>query len=302
MTGGSTTRRGDVRRPAEEFYFAVLDATGLPRGGRPRRVALDALFEASLPIPVDDVKAIYRPLEGERVLACAIDREALVERTRERPDVVSFGPAEWPDFLEPLVEAGDDARDLNLLVDDVEPEAIRAHRRRQVNGAVGAGLLAAGLVVVGIERRIAELDRRRAEADAVVSASLDRAFGPAAPGVQDAQRRAALVGELRRLKGAERIANAGGDADGEAPGAVEVLVRLLSAWPPGLEVHVEALNVTGDALTVRALCPDPETADAFARALDDVAGLSGWRRDPPRFHRGRDVVSVTVRLTRGGEA
>jgi hypothetical protein len=246
-----------IQLDADRFFFAILVGA---RGARRRdRTALGYRFEAWLPLPIDEVQAVYRVLDGDRVLACGMPRERLA-----------------------------------ILVGACTPEPIRRVQAKR-RAVVLAGLVLALLgFLLGTERRIRAHEALAGAARAADAIALERVLGPAAPGVAPVQRRAALTGTLRQLRDTRAV-----DAlqDGDAG---PLLAALLAHWPEDLGVHVEILNATASAITIRALCPDASTVTAWVQHLERFTEVEV---EPPRVRVARDVVHVTLRIVaRASEA
>ena len=87
-----------VRCPSTSLYWAVLDASMLPRRpGSPSGRQLGYLFEEVLPVPIESVHAVYLPLHGQHYLACGAD-EALVRAAHDN-GALALVPTELPPFV-----------------------------------------------------------------------------------------------------------------------------------------------------------------------------------------------------------
>lgn len=272
-----------IRWPAERFYFALLDTRGLRhRWGSLPETQLGYLFEDVLPVPIEDVQAVYLPVGRDRVLVCAIDAERLKDDLPA--GALHLSPAELPTHLQVDV----DPTDLNLLTGRFAPPSVARARRRRAFAGAAFGLSIALLLVVGLERR-----RAHAEATAAIwqleqEELLDRALGPAAPGIPRVQRVAALTGERRRLEWTRGRASPAQGPDDASP----LLASVLERWPD-VTVWVDALNVVSGAVTVRGFAKETAVANQLATTLGALDGLA---LEPPELRRTPDGVRFTLRL------
>ena len=84
--------------PVERFYWAVIDASVLSSGWRPRREQLGFLFEPFVPQPLEELHVVYEPLADRRYLACAVDRAELQQELAA--EIVTLTPMALPPFVE----------------------------------------------------------------------------------------------------------------------------------------------------------------------------------------------------------
>lgn len=268
--------------PSERCFFAMLDTRGVRRSWRGvNDEQLGYLFEDVLPVPIEQVHAIYHPLGRHEVLACGVPRERLEQ------DLPADAERLTPESVPAHLSCDLDPRALNLLTGEFTPANVRVASRRRSFLAAGACLVVALLLGIGMERR-------RAHAEAAVETYrlaqddlLDRALGPAAPGIPKVQRVAALVGEKRRLEWTR------GQRPTATPADVSTtFARILERWPSEV-VWVDALNVAKNAVTVRGFAEQTSVADRIATAL---RGLEGFDLEAPELRRTPDGVRFTVRL------
>ncbi|MCC7389641.1 MAG: hypothetical protein IT431_12830 [Phycisphaerales bacterium] len=268
-----------LRLPPETFYWAVLDASPLPRRA-PRRIAqLGYLFEAVLPLPVEHLHAAYLPIDRHRVLACGLATERLAELAT--PGILTLGPAALPAFL----GLDTDAAQINLLEGRFEPIALHRRRRRLAVMTCTAALALAALVLAGQLRRAAALLDHAAAYDAATNSVYASVLPPGAGTLPPAAR---LTAELRTLDRTRA-----GPAP-EGPGEIApTLAALLASWPPGLPVTTESLSVGPGAISLTARLPDAPAAERFERELRPPPG---WRLAQPDVQADRDGILVRARM------
>ncbi len=281
--------KGDSRHPKlppERFYFAVLDRSMLPRTRlRQDETKLGYLFEDVLPCPIESIAASFAPIDAKRVLACGIDHEVLAQEDLE--GAWTLGPASLPDAI--VSEVGEShapsaLAQLNVLTGDFEPRMLRAARRRKTAWLVGAALIATALGVVGLESRMAGLRDRLSSIEAHETLLLDAALGKPAPGVGNAQRRAALIGEQRQLartRGAKAASTLGHEVDVAAR-----LAALLHAWPTDLlKTEIDSLGIDARGIEIRG---NAESAAEQQSLVDALGTQPGLEAEPPRFRVSAD--------------
>ena len=98
--------------PPDRFLWSIIEAERSTS-----RRELGFLFEADLPIPIDDVWAAYTQLSDGRVLACGMKRSEL---QGVDPEVVSLRPSSAPPSLGEMTS---DLSSLNLLSGPVHATA-----------------------------------------------------------------------------------------------------------------------------------------------------------------------------------
>jgi hypothetical protein len=274
-----------VRWPAESFYWGVLDASVLDRitliDPRRRDRHLGYLFESSLPLPIEEVHAVYRRVSGDRFIACGVERELL---SSLEPTAAMLGPASLPAAIAGEIEP--DA--FNLITGAWAPPIVRRLRRLSVIiivVAMGAGAM---LGVLGLERRTRAIRDEVAWLAAEETRIYERALGPPSPGAVLPPERL-LVAELARLERTRRPDAPATAATGVAP----ILAGLLSHWPAGIQAETSVLSVGSEAVTITAEVPTMADAQALSDALAD---LDGWTVQLPRTQARSGSVDVTIRL------
>jgi hypothetical protein len=282
-----------ARWPADRFYWAVLDGSvlgGAPVRGQRRRQRLGYLFESVLPgIPIESVHAVYErlPGDGERYLACGTTQSELARGVS--PGTVTLAPSSVPAFVAEDVDAGG----LNLLVGPFAPRPVRRLRRRQVMVALAGVVLCGASVTVGLERRVSALRREAADVAAAEQQVYELVLGPAAQasiGTSFPPERR-LVAELRRLEETRSdVAPVQETAD-----CTLALAGLLALWPGDVAVRAESVAVEPAAITIQGQVTAMSDAQRLADALEPLAG---WTIGQPQSEVTRDVVELTLRLTR----
>ena len=284
MTDGARGGDGGWRRtwPSDRLYWALLDPRAL---GRTRLAddELPNLLESWLPLPLESVHATFARMADGRVVACAVDRDALTDDVRA--GVLSLVPDALPS------ELPDDVRDevgverLELLHGAFEPVAIgHAKARRRLSLAAIAALMAlvAGFGFVRHARAIGDAsDAVESRRQQLISA----AFADRGASKLPVEMR--LVAELRELRGT-RATGVSVPFD-----ASDALAQLLTLWPEGVEIKPEGIAVTQRSVSVRG---SAKGADETQRLADALSSLKGWRAEPPQFRAARDGVTFTVSL------
>lgn len=257
-----------LRLPAEQFYWGVLDTGSLPPtppGSPKRRTQLGYLFESVLPVPIESVHAVYVPVAGAKVLACGMDVGELAERGNE--GWVTLGPQALPS-IPGYRELGIDSAAINLLWGRFESPVVRRHRRRWALHAGMAALVLTGLLVVGVERRVARAHNEAGSYRDLRKAVYERVLPPAGLNAQpDEARFLSLVRTLERTRVKPT----------EGTGVEDVLpafAALLSRWPEDLQAQTHNLSVGPGTVSLTTVVPDNETAQRLISALGDP---DGWR-------------------------
>jgi hypothetical protein len=273
----------------DQLYFAILDARVLDEK-RPTTRQLGFLFEATLPVPLESIHAIYRPFGDNQYLACGIDRDRLRELATEA--VVTLTPSSFPEGVPATIHPDE----MNFLTGEFEPQGVTTWRRLHRRTMAAAAILMVGLVVLGLERRSAfanqavdqlEQDRRQT----IASVLGNQANSHPHPDL--------LVTSERRLLEQTRSPGsiAGGNplSDLEAADVSILLAQTLSRIPQDLPLRIESLVVTPQTITLTGEAQASVQAQALA---DPLATLEGWTLQQPRFDSHKDGVNFSLRLTR----
>ncbi|MCA9284394.1 MAG: hypothetical protein KDA22_04215 [Phycisphaerales bacterium] len=286
-----------VRCPSTSLYWAVLDASMLPRRpGSPSGRQLGYLFEEVLPVPIESVHAVYLPLHGQHYLACGAD-EALVRAAHDN-GALALVPTELPPFVVESAAASGvggtvDVDRLNLLTGAFEPHAVGRARRRWLAHVAIAALSVAVLVFVGQWRRATAIDQaarglaedRLADLRTALPAGQQSAANP----------ELALLAELRQL---EQTRTAPPAAMRERSAAT-ILAEVMRLWPRSVTARPDSASVSSNAIVLRGTAATSDDAQRLADAFRD---LEGWTLEQPQFRAGAEGASFTVTLRPAGEA
>ncbi|MFO0826730.1 MAG: hypothetical protein U0572_01165 [Phycisphaerales bacterium] len=280
--GAVTTWRGT--HPCERLYWALLDPKAIGRV----RIADDELpnlLESWLPIALEEAHASFVRLGDGRVVACAIARDELAGLDRD--GIVSLVPASLPEELPAEVRAEIAPARLELLHGEFEAPALRSARRRWRASVAAVAALLAVAAGAGFARHARALSRAAEEVEVRRQELLAAAFADRAPDPRlPAEMR--LVAELRELRGT-RAAGVPVPFD-----AADALARLLAQWPEGIDARPEGVVVAQRSIGVRGVA---RGADETQRLADALAGMAGWKAEPPQFRSARDGVAFTVSLS-----
>jgi len=292
MTAGMDST-GHLTWPAHRFYWAVLDASVLPRGiakRRPNPERLGYLFESELPVAIDRIHAVYLPVGDNRYVACGVEHER-IHAEASLHEALTLTPDQVPEVFAP--QGAVDPQSFNLLCGPHEPAPVRRHRRRFMAESAGIATLVLLAIVLGIERRIDARDRATMELQAKRQVVYDELYPPAtsAPSAQPAPLR--LLAELRQL---ERTRGGVTEAAGiEEPQAAFTLEALLELWPTDHPIRTESISVTPASVTLVALLPSAPLAQEFVSAFDLP---DEWEARQPQISTVTDGVRLTWRLVR----
>jgi len=269
--------------PAERFYWSVLAAPGVPvkvlRPPPAIAAALDLLLANDLPLPLDEVHAVYRRLDERRVLACAAPVASLRALP---PGTLSLSPESWPEAI--ASECGGlPPTAINLLAGVFEPTPFRRARAMRALWVSGGVILVGALAAIGLERRASAWARDSAAAhDASRQAML--AALPEEPPTSSVlpMRLKAELDQLRRTRRPTR-----GD---ELPrDGVVALSNLLAGWPADVLARTEVVSASHENLSLSVQVDgDPQGL------LDGLSAVPGWVRDEPRISRVGSRVLVTL--------
>jgi hypothetical protein len=293
--------------PPEQFYWALLAP---PKSGRAQSIngkQLGYLFENVLPVPIEQVQAVYARTSEGKFIACGMDREQLSHHANGH---VHLGPATLPNAIDAPIET---AR-LNLLVGEFEPKAITNLRIRWTWSLSAIILACAVVLTVGMHRRTASYQATIADINSVRQDVLAQVLGDSASGGgggsgggsggggggQPAELR--LTAELRRLR---QTRQAPSGADSQLTDVTPLLAELLAAWPsPDVFVRTETISVTPTSITVRGLVPTSDEAQVLATSLESTkssgadprSGGGGWSIRQPQITSVRDGVQFVMQL------
>ena len=277
-----------VQWSAADFYWAVIDTTSLPRRLGPiNHEQLGYLFERSLPLPIDDVHAVYvRIGKSKRYVACGVDRARLSDALL--PDALSLAPEGLPDWIDEDAAMASADR-FNLLTGEFEPRALRRPRRRAALEIIAAILVVAAVLVIGFERRIAAARNTAGTIESQRTALLQEVLANSlTPTALPSDVR--MTAELRTLRQTRTT-----DAPSiELTDVSERLAMLLGRWPAGVHLRTQSLSATADSITLRGLLESVESSQTF---VDAFQGLPPWRVQQPSVRTTRDGIDMELRLT-----
>ena len=144
-----------VKLSPKSFYWGVLNASSLPRRKNSLK-QLGYLFETYLPVPLEQVHAMYLKLPaasgsivGGRWLACGMQIDELQLQIEKAGSLaMTLCPASLPSVVEQTI----DPDRFNLLNGPFEPQRLRALRRYWAVELIVAFLICGVLLSVGLER------------------------------------------------------------------------------------------------------------------------------------------------------
>ena len=295
----SSGHPGHITIPPTELYWGVIETSKQPpiafgslrTTERDRRLGFQ--FEDVLPLPIEELHAVYSPLGQGRYAACGIPRNRIAELRSSGASSVK--PEALP---EPMLELDVklDARDFELLTGEFLP--IRIERRNirvklEIAALIG---FTAVLCSLGLQSRAA--DARNAEA-LVAARTADRyaaALGPAPAG--STQRPAArLLSELRLLQ-QTRLDDGEITEVEQSSDPSEQLASLLAAWPGSIRPRVEQLTVADETIALTVSLRSESDVEALLAALGTLPGWSINRSDIQRVPARRDQEeSFRARIT-----
>lgn len=262
--------------PPERFFWALIDAPGAPAGSLPPGLAAD--LQDELPVPVDQLHAVCVPTPDGELLVCAARREEL-RAVASRS--LSLQPTGLPAFA---AHCRAPHGQLELLVGEFEPLALRHERVRRTLLAAVSLVLCSLILSLGIYRRTETLFSQSQAASLAVVACLDQ--------VEPGSTLVSLEKQLERAQAA-----AGSQPAPEATDAGETLASLLAVWPAHVECDISSISISPTTMVV-ALA----VADDARPFLEAVRAPDGWRLDEPRIHYTGSAtrVSLTFRHHPGG--
>ncbi len=279
-------------RPADQFYWGILDRSVLPRSARHAPEQLGYLFESRLPVPIDSIHAVYIPIDDDRVLAVGAPVEFLNEA--DLTDVLTLTPDELPEWIDDDVRTEVDVDSINLLTGPWTPIAIRRGRRRMTGWATAFVVACAGLLMVSFERQrhafaTAEGDARDATMDVYAEVLGDSVRATVNSSFPPEQR---LIAEHRRLL---QTRSGPEETREERIDAADLLTAIIERWPTEQYIETETISVTGGAVTLVLRAPSLEDVQPIADAFAD---LPGWQVTQPQTVARQDHVDITLRFTR----
>jgi hypothetical protein len=271
----------------DRFFWAVLTVDLPPHADLQApgvRASLDAGLEPHVPIPIEQLATAYMKLGDGKVLACAVSEAAA---RREAPDAITLAPARLPPWLEEGAAAGDPGS-MNVLTGANTPSPVRAAERKQQLVVAAAIMLAAGLVCVGLERRLLVTARALDEArESVRFLEQSSVVGALPPGPQPVRQR--VFTELNRLRATRAQAARSGVSD-----AAALLEPVLRRWPADARARATDVSVAGTSLTLSAIANSPAEAERLVAAY---AQTPGWQAPRSEITAVPGSTAQRVRLT-----
>ncbi len=281
--------------PPEHFYWAILDGSLLPPYPAGRKRRLGYLFETVLPLPIDDIHAIYRKLPQQKYLACGMAHTQLSGNGQPSllnlTQAITLSPTSLPDCLEAEI----DPTDLNLLQGEYEPESCSALRRRCIHRLLAAFILCSLILTIGMENRFHALNQRIDISNQQQQDIYSQVLGPnyasatLSPTLQ-------ITSELRRLERTHQSSTPSHTLVDVSP----ILADLFALWPRpiGKDTEVpfqtDSLSIDPEVISLRGTVSTTEEAQHIA---DSLSALPGWRLEPLNFSTNQNRVLTTIRLT-----
>jgi hypothetical protein len=268
--------------PANRLYFALLDQP--VSRGRGRAEELGFAFEAALPVELDSVHALYRPLSDGRVLAIGLDSTAAAELGWSNTIAT---PAGWPEWIRPEIR-DIPPESVNLLTGNATPKSVRQARFTTVNRTLWVLSLVAIIASIGLERRVRSTNMAVGALDRQLQLAYADALGPAkANSGQPAA--AILTSELRRLR-ATRTAL----PTEQRNSADRVLAGLLDAWPQ-IPTKTESITIAERSVEVVVRVENLGGVQQLVTAFAEVDGIAPATTSTEAQ---QEEVRATIRLDR----
>ncbi len=278
---------GVLTLPTEACYWALLET----EGARVSEETLRYAFEPYLPVDLDEVETRFARLEGERWLACGIERERLarlLSAAESDQTVESARPASPPLAVMDLWRADEDAiagaiGKLEFRSGAFESPAARRWKRFSAASLTLAAVLAAALISWGSVKRA---NAKGAEAqDAAQAARLLAADADPDSAVDPRLR---LQAELRAL---EKTRDAS-SSDLLPQDRAADYVRLLGIIPAALPVSVDTLEVDQKTITLRGLVRDPSDYERLTQAMQTLG--PPWGAPTGSVSRAREGFAFSI--------
>lgn len=289
-----------LQLPWHCFYWSVIDVSTVPKRSRrtgtlPNPVLLDDLFQAELPVPIEDLAAAYAPMEANNVIACALPLPRLTQALADHPALLSLTPAELPPLLQSLLQPHDSTfapEALNILINGHEPSAVRLLRqsgRRRIFAFAAAAL---ALASIGALRRAHD-----AESQTALLSSATRQAASDVTGTDST-----LDESLRSLE-RERdrlILTRTAQAARALPADVaRSMQTVLSIWPNDLEVRTQTFSANEQSIKLAVEVNDHPAAETLTKAL---GSLADWTLQSQRTHASGSAIRFDATLQPKGAA
>lgn len=268
--------------PANRLYFALLDPP--VSRGRGRLEELGFAFEAALPVELDSVHALYRPLSDGRVLAIGLDSTAAAELGRSNTVAT---PSGWPEWIRPEIR-DIPPESVNMLTGNATPNSVRQARFTTVHRMLWVLSLVAIIASIGLERRIRSTNMATGALDRQLHQAYSDVLGPAKSNFGQPAA-AILTSELRRLRATRTSlpTERGFPADA-------VLAGLLGAWPE-MSTKTESITIAERSVEVVVRVANLAAVQQFVTAFGKVEGIAPATTSTEAQ---QDEVRATIRLDR----
>lgn len=282
--------------PSRSFYWSVIDVSTISQRSRrqgllPSNALLDDLFQAELPVPIENLAAAYASLESDRIIACALPLPVLGQALADHPALLSLTPAALPDLLQ-LHDSGCSLDSLNVLINHHEPAAVRSLRQRTSRRTFVLVSAALALASIGVLRRA-----HNAETQASLLSSATR---QAASDVTGADR--TLEESLHSLE-RERdrlILTRTAQAALALPADVALSMQsVLAVLPNDLEIRTQAFSANEQSIKLAVEVNDQPAAETLTKAL---GVLANWKLQSQRTYASGSAIRFDATLQAKGAA
>ncbi len=266
-----------VRWPCESFYWAILPLPEPNRHWRRQRSRLLWAIEEYVPVDLEELQIHFKPIPGNSVVACAVDRSRLEQLT---PEARILQPASAPDWIPAEV----DVASFNLLTEAALPRSVRRSQAAFYSALAIMASIIVAISCVGLERhtRAWMTSSQRLDSDRI-SQMRSRIGTPGGDAT------AALIAELRRLRQTRvKLTTTVDSFDAAAS-----IQSLFMAWPSDSGVKIDSIAIAPSAIDISGAAAESEDAEVLASAL---RGLSGWVLRQPRFESSATGHQVSLQL------
>ncbi|HED54116.1 MAG TPA: hypothetical protein ENJ00_07935 [Phycisphaerales bacterium] len=273
-----------VTLPDESLYWSVLDGasvSGLRAPAKER--ALHYALEPDLPLPIDEIHAVFHTNKDGTITACACTREQLDRLARVADVIVPAGVPGWINCEAP-------ASAFNLLGGVLVSSRLRRTRRVQLMVLCVVFAALSGMLSIGFARRSEAYKHEQHELSAAIESAQRLILPPAGPHAQPASIRLAAM--LRSIS-SETEPN----AKTILPAATDPLRQILAIWPEGS--RLKRLSIGKRDIRIDLTLPADHDPTGF---IDGIEHLDGWRLSAPVLQRSPDETSLSLSLQRTEEA
>ena len=278
-----------IQIEASNLYWAEARLPG-------RRITDSAVgfaLEPMVPVPLDELVVRSVRVDRDRVIICAIERDALLKLIGQRGGAVeSVTPETIPEWIEP---GGLSARALEFRNAGFESAGNTRCRRLSRLVALAGCVIVAGLLVFGL--------RSRAEHSSELAGAYDRGATDVAASTLQAPPDGVdplllMTAELRRIDLTRATAD-----DVAFPESISSnFMMLLDAWPEEVPVRIDTLSMNRDRISASGAFAAAENFDTFRASL--ASGMSGWQESTSNLQRSQREFRfslVYLRNDPGGE-